>query len=235
MVGAGQAGDVAGGELAQVVGPLRALCGGQVGELGQRIARQIAVEVLVCEGRNVAVVAEAGLAHVPLGDLLGGRGCEQGTDIDGHVEDREGRIALGRVLRIVVEVADHHLEVALEETRTEGDEYQRAHHGSDAGSVIARGNGQEDVAEEHDDDARSHHLAVAELVGQVAAQHGQEVYQREESGEDVGCHRRRETELRLKEQGEDRQHGVVAETFARIGERQRIQTFGLSFKHNEVK
>ena len=64
----------------------------------------------------------------PLHNLHGSRRGKQGTDVNGHVEDREARVALSSILRVVVEVAHHDLEVTLEESRTETDEHQCCQH-----------------------------------------------------------------------------------------------------------
>ena len=64
----------------------------------------------------------------PLHNLHGSRRSKQGTDVDGHVEDGEARVALSGILRVVVEVAHHHLEVSLKQSRTQTDEYQCGQH-----------------------------------------------------------------------------------------------------------
>ena len=50
------------------------------------------------------------------------RRSEQGTHVDQHVEQGEARITLIRILRIVVEVADHHLQVTFKHTGTHADQ-----------------------------------------------------------------------------------------------------------------
>ena len=54
-------------------------------------------------------------------NLDGCRRCKQCTDIDGHVENGESRVALVGILWIVIQVAHHHLEVAFEQSRAETD------------------------------------------------------------------------------------------------------------------
>ena len=44
------------------------------------------------------------------------RGGEHGPDIDGHIKNRKGIVPLAGIGRVVVEVADEHLKVALAES-----------------------------------------------------------------------------------------------------------------------
>ena len=53
---------------------------------------------------------------------------EKGADVDRHIEDGKGRIALAGIFRTVVKIADHYLQVAFEETRTKTDEDQGCEH-----------------------------------------------------------------------------------------------------------
>ena len=186
------------------------------------------------EGRDVTIVGQSHFAHIPGRDFLGCCRCEQGTDVDGHVEDRESGVTLCCILRVVIEITHHHLQVALEESCTQGDEYQRTNHGCHTHRIIAGGDGEAHVAYKHDYDTGGYHLAKSELVGEDAADDGQEIHQGEEARENVGCHCGSESELCLQKQGKDGQHGVVAKTLTGIGQRQRIQSFRLSFKHNVV-
>ena len=81
------------------------------------------------ESKVVTVVhACAQTLLCPSHDLHGRRRCEHGTDVDRHVEQRESGVAAVRIGGIVIEVADHHLQIALEKTRTETDEHQSSDH-----------------------------------------------------------------------------------------------------------
>ena len=88
------------------------------------------------------------------------------------------------------------------------------------------------VAAEHDDDAERHHPAEAEPVGQDAAEEGHEIDGGQEDAVNLGGHGLRVAEFRLQEQGEDRKHGIVAETLAGVGEAKHIQPAGLVFEHD---
>ena len=109
-----------------------------------------------------------------------GRRCEQRADVDGHIEDRERRIALRLILGIVVQIAYQHLKVALEESRAATDKQQRSVHTRQSHTARAQRQGQESVAEEHDEYSDRDHLAVTELVGQDTADERQEVDEHEE-------------------------------------------------------
>ena len=167
-----------------------------------------------------------------VGDPGSHRGGEHRTDVDGHVEDREGVVALGLVGRIVVEVAHEHLEVTLEKARTAGDERQCAEHQRLARKARSRRDGEQRIAAEHHEDSQRDHLAEAELVGQNAAEEGHEVDRGEENTVNLGGCGLGVTEFRLQEEREDRKHRVVPEPLTRIGEREGVQTFGLSFEHS---
>ena len=167
------------------------------------VSRDGAVEELVCQRGDVGLVDEAGLGEEAVGDGCGGSGGKHGADVDGHVEEAEGAVAFRRVLRVVVEVTDEHLQVAFEQARTYGDEEQGTQHQRQTETVGSRGDGEADVARKHDADAGDDALAVAVLVGQDAAYDGHEIDQRQEDGVNLtGCGSL-ETELGLEEQHED--------------------------------
>ena len=71
------------------------------------------------------------IAQRCLGILLNLNSCsrsKQSTDIDSHIENREARVALVLVLRIIIKIANHHLQVAFEKTCTKTDKQQGAQH-----------------------------------------------------------------------------------------------------------
>ena len=210
---------------------------GQPLQLGQRLGghRSPFGKVLVREGRNLAVVRQSVLREEVVRDPRGHRRGEHGTDVDGHIEYGEGAVALGRIGRIVVQIAHHHLQVALEKARAAGDQRQCQEHERLRREARTGGYRKQRVAAEHDDDAERHHPAEAEPVGQDAAEEGHEIDGGQEDAVNLGGHGLRVAEFRLQEQGEDRKHGIVAETLARVGQRKGVQTFGLSFEHNRFR
>ena len=120
------------------------------------------------EGEVVGGVPVEAQADGPFADLDGrGRG-EQGADVDGHVEEGESGIALGRKLGLVVKVAHHHLQVSFEESCPESDQEQGGNHADERHGTAAQRDGQQQVAEEHDNDAGGDHFPETELVGQDA-------------------------------------------------------------------
>ena len=122
----------------------------------------------------VAAIAQRGLGI--LLDLDSGSRCKQGTYVDGHIEDGEACIALVGILRGIVEIAHHYLQVALEETRAEAYEQQGAQHDDEGKRVATQRNAEQQIACKHDDDARGDHLAKAELIGQHATNEGEEIH-----------------------------------------------------------
>lgn len=166
-------------------------------------------------------------AHHPNG-CAGGK---HGTDVYGHVEDAESRITAVFILRVVVEIAYHYLQVALEQACSEAYQHQCREHGNQRHGVGAKRKGHEQVADEHDHDAQCDHAPETKLIGKYAAKHRQEINQGEETAIDVarcGC---REAEISLQEQDEDGKHRVISESLACVGQCQRVKTFGLIFKH----
>ena len=130
------------------------------------------------EGGDVGLVDEAGLAQEAVGDGgSGGRG-EHGADVDGHIEQREGGIALRGILRVVIEVAHQDLEVTLEQAGADGNKGEGADHQGDAERVGGGRDGEAQVTGEHHRDTGHDALAVADLVGEPAADHRHEVNSR---------------------------------------------------------
>ena len=78
----------------------------------------------------------------PLHDTYSCRRCKQRTNIDGHVEQREARITLVSILRVIVKVAHHHLEVTFEKSRSEADEHQSHQHHNQGKGVATEGYGE---------------------------------------------------------------------------------------------
>ena len=156
--------------------------------------------------------AERGLS--PLHDLDGSGRGEHGTDVDGHIEQRETGVALRGIVRTVIETTHHHLEVTLEETRTQGNEDERQTHCGNGNRVLTQRQREHQVAEEHDKDTRGDHTAKAKLVGSDTTNDGQEIDHHEEGGVDRTCRTSGETEVCLQIEQEHSQHRVVAEALA---------------------
>ena len=123
--------------------------------------------------------AEVGLR--PLHDFHGSGRCEHRTDIDCHVEEGEGGVATVSILRVVVQVAYHHLQVAFEETRAHANQHQRGkhhHHRQYDSAVVhaAERECQQHIAQEHHDDTNGNALAVTNLIGKDTAHERQEIH-----------------------------------------------------------
>ncbi len=217
VIGLAQGVDVSLREAPQAVqGHGRILALGQLEE-GRGVG-QLALEELVGQGRDAGVVGQSGPAHDPVAHGRGGRGSEHGPDVDAHVEDVEGPVAHGPVLGIVIEVADQGLQVALEQAGAQGDHGQGGDDQAEA-RVHRRGQGQQEITREHDDQAQRDGLAVTqEAVGQEAAQKREDVDADQEGGVHGAGRGRRHSILGLHEQDEDGDHGVVAEALAHVGE-----------------
>ena len=55
---------------------------------------------------------------------------KQGTNVDSHIEERETRVTMLGIFRIIVEVTYHHLKVTFKETSTQTYKQQRCSHSS---------------------------------------------------------------------------------------------------------
>ena len=201
----------------------------------QRLGRHVGtlLEILVCKCGNLTVIYQTVLSKEVVGDPLGHTGSEHGADVDGHVEDRECVVSFCLICGIIVEIAHQYLQVTLEETRTAGYERQRTEHERLTCETCISRYGQQRISDKHDEDTERDHLAEAELVGQNTSEEGHEIDCGEEDAVDLRGDGLGVAELRLQEQREDRKHGIVAEALTRIGQRKGIQTFWLSFEHNE--
>ena len=111
----------------------------------------------------------------PFHDFDRSRRGKHRTDVDGHVEQTETGVTFVSISRVVVQVADHHLQVSFEETGTDGDQQQRTTHCDDSATVSAQGQGEEQVTEEHDCDPDGYHFAVAQFVSGDTAEQRHEV------------------------------------------------------------
>ncbi len=122
---------------------------------------------------------------MPVGEGGGGGGSEHRADVDGHVEEAESGIALGGVLGVVVEITHEHLQVALEQTCSYGDQQQGPDHqgeGESAGGEGVGRDGEAEISEEHHAYARDDALSEADLVGEPAADYGHEIDCCQENG-----------------------------------------------------
>ena len=151
-------------------------------------------------------------------ELHGSRRSEEGSDVDGHIEDRETIVALGSVAGIVIELTDHHLQVALEKRRADRDQQQSSGHHRNGSHAIAGGHGEEQIADEHDEDAKRHTASEADLVSHGTADDRQEIDEHEERGVDRTGQALAPSEVGLQEEHEDGQHRVVAETLSCVGQ-----------------
>ena len=173
------------------------------------------------EGKMVRVcLAHAKLRLSITHHLDGGGGGKHGTDVDGHIEEREATVALVGIFRVVIQTSDHHLEVALEESCAETDENKGETHGRSSNEIAAEGHGKDEITDEHDENSRRHHATEAETVSGNTSDDGEEIDHHEECGIHTTGETRLPAEVGLQEEEEDGQHGVVAETLARIGQRE---------------
>ncbi len=232
VVGAGQRVDVRAGEVGDIARP--SLCVGEYLQFAGHVAGGIRIlEEFVGQRRYVGVVEETVLFQLPVGDGRSGRRCVHRADVDGHVEDAECAVAFGAVTRVVVEVTYHYLQVAFEKARADADQYEGSDERNQRDGTL-RGNGHEQVAQEHDHDTQRDHLAVSELIGKDTADERHEIDPGKEKAVELACLGCREAELCLKEQHKNGEHRVVTETLARVGQSQSVQAFGMSFEHKNL-
>ena len=170
------------------------------------------------EGRYVGVVHQAGFAEEEVGYSLGcGRG-EHRAYVYRHVEKAESRIPLGCEFRTVIEVPDHHLEVAFEKPCPGSYQGQGPEHGDLAHCVCLCRDGKAQVPDEHDGETDGDAFAVPYLVSQYTPDKRHEIYCRKKASVYLCGLRGGKTEFCLYEQDENRQHGVVSEPFTGVGE-----------------
>src|SRR3712207_8348501 len=67
----------------------------------------------------------------PVHYFQSGRRSEQSANIDSHIENRETCITLRRILRIVVKIAHHYLQIAFKQARSNTNHQQGSHHRSE--------------------------------------------------------------------------------------------------------
>ena len=146
------------------------------------VGRDGAVEELMCQRRDVGVVSEAVFAQKHVSDSRRGSRSKHRADVDGHVEQAEAAVAFRGVFRVIVEVSDHHLQVAFEEARAYGDAQQGDdHHGERHAACGVFLRKQQQIARKHHQDAGDDGLSEApELIGDVAAYDRHEIDRGEE-------------------------------------------------------
>ena len=99
-----------------------ALLGGQFRKLFHPFGSDRSVCQLVRKRGDFGVIGKPVFAEEVIRNAFGRRRGEESADVDAHVEDAEREVALGTVLRIVVEVTHQCLQVAFEAAGTHCDE-----------------------------------------------------------------------------------------------------------------
>ncbi len=166
-------------------------------------------------------------AEVPVDALTDGaddqRGRE-GAQVDPDVEDREATVT-ARVVRAVVEVADHRGDVGLQQAGTDRDQ-------TEAGEEGARRRQRQREVTQHDDRAGDGDgLAGAEdTVGEPAAREGEQVHEREVDRVDRGRGGRTHVQTARSHQVQREQspHAVVGETLPHLGHEESGQSAGVA-------
>ena len=186
-----------------------------------------------CKREVVSIVAcEAEILLCPILDSHSSSRCEQCADVDSHVEQRECRVTLRRVLRVVVEITNHNLQVTLEEACTYCDEEQCTNHCNHSQGIATERQREEEVSEEHNRDTDGNHLTITKLIGQDTTEERHEIYKTEESTVNCTCYTCVQTEVGAEEQCKHSQHCVVAKTLTCVSESQGIKGFWMSFEHS---
>ena len=108
-------------------------------------------------------------------------GRKECSNVNGHVEERESRVALSCHFGRGIELTDHHLQVSLEKASADADERKRTNDGTNGSTTVAERYSQKKVSKEHDADTDFHHFAVAKLVSENTANEWQEVHEHQES------------------------------------------------------
>ncbi len=202
----GKAGDVAGGEVAevryfhaaaacevrQIVAQERTQVGARFhavlgGELGHgldgflvlwHVSEVLGVDAPVAHGGGHGVVGEvAGLGKSPVLEAYGSHGSEHRAQVDGHVEQRESRVALVGVALFIIKVAHHYLQVALEQAGTCRNQQQGGKKNHKRG-IAAYGSRSrhKGIAHKHHGDTGGYTLGEAPFVGEPATYQRHKIY-----------------------------------------------------------
>ncbi len=129
---------------------------------------------------------------------------EHSTDVNSHVEERERCVAAVGILRVVVEVAYHYLQVSFEKTGTKRDEKQGQQHNTHCKTTSSQRNSQTDITEEHNEDTDCDTLAVTDLICDPSAYERQKIDTCQKTGVDTAGGVCRQTEISAQEK---RKHG----------------------------
>ena len=204
---------------------------GEVGELGGILRSDAAVYELVRKCRDIGVVDKSGLGKEEVRNVFRHTRGKHGAYVYGHIEQAEGRIPFGGIFRVVVEVPDHYLQIALEQARTYGYQGQGPEHRYLSGDVRPGRDSETEIPEEHHGDTGRDAFPETYPVCKPAAEKRHKIYSCEENRINLAGYSRTEAEFGLQEQHEYGQHGVVAEALAGIGEGKGEETFWLIFEH----
>ncbi|OPZ81938.1 MAG: hypothetical protein BWY77_00413 [bacterium ADurb.Bin431] len=230
MIGLAELVDVSLGKVAQGREGDAGILGLGDGEIVAGVL-EFAIEELVGEGRDMGVIEEGFFSQDPVADHLGGGGGQHGADIDAHVKDAEGAVALGGVLGRFIHLAHQSLEVALEEPGAEGNNRQG---GDDQTETLVHGRWdcQHHIADEHHYQAYTDGLAETQHpVGDDAAQKGEEVDEEHKDAVDLAGRGGVHAIFGLQKEDEDGHHGVKTETLTHVGKKGNQQTLGVSLEH----
>ena len=129
----------------------------------------------------VGIITGIANAFSPFLDLHGCGWSEKSTDINSHVENRKGRVALVCQFGIIIKVTDHYLKITLEKTCSQRNQYQGSQHSGKADCISSKRNGEEQITNEHNNDTNGHHLTIAELVSQDTTYQRKEIDKSEET------------------------------------------------------
>ena len=147
------------------------------------------------------------------------RWSKEGSDVDAHVEDTECQISFSTVFGIVVQIPDQCLQVSFEAACSNCDQCQRTeHHHFGAYSGSSR-DGQQQIADKHDDDTYLNRISIAQfIVCEESADNRQKIDCCQENTKNGTGRIGAEAEFGLHEQYKNGQHGIVTEAFSHIGQ-----------------
>ena len=161
------------------------------------------------EGEIVAMIADA--------DEGGGQRRQGRSEVHPHVEDVERGVL--ELAAFLVQVADEHGNIGLEQPGSHGDQNQAR---IEQGDPCERGEGQGDVAEHHQDRPQPDRVTLAEdAVAEESSQHGDEIDHCPESSRNsrlslLSSHPRLSSMYKV----EDGHQRVEAEALPHLGEEQ---------------
>ena len=137
----------------------------------------------MCQRRYLGHIAEACFAQHIVGHGSSGSRSEQGADVDCHIEQTESGITFRAILRSIIQITYHYLQISLEKSGSQSNQGKSAEHGIQS-DIGCHRDSQQHITGKHDNDTGSNHLAITEFIGQDTSDKRHEIHSCQETGKD---------------------------------------------------